>query len=97
MSAAKVDNQCQTAARIVTDLCRKKTLPRLDLDTCKEFLFFSPDLSVPEPDVCCQGVRAHKKPVENSNFCRESYKTRTGKGERSVMQGSERGKCASWH
>ncbi|KAL8179141.1 UNVERIFIED_CONTAM: hypothetical protein K2H54_060827 [Gekko kuhli] len=50
MSAAKVDNQCQTAARIVTDLCRKKTLPRLDLDTCKEFLFFSPDLSVPEPE-----------------------------------------------
>ncbi|XP_077191075.1 synaptotagmin-6 isoform X2 [Paroedura picta] len=51
MSAAKVDNQCQTAARIVTDLCRKKSLPRLDLDTCKEFLLFSPDLSVPEPEL----------------------------------------------
>uniref|UniRef100_A0ACB8F5L0 Uncharacterized protein n=1 Tax=Sphaerodactylus townsendi TaxID=933632 RepID=A0ACB8F5L0_9SAUR len=50
MNAAKVDNQCQTAARIVTDLCRKKTLPKLDLDTCKEFLLFSPDLSVPEPE-----------------------------------------------
>ncbi|XP_053169275.1 synaptotagmin-6 isoform X2 [Hemicordylus capensis] len=51
MSAAKEDDQCQTAARIVTDLCRKKSLPKLDLDTCKDFLHASPDLSVPEPEL----------------------------------------------
>lgn len=48
MSAAKQETQCQTAARIVTDLCRQKSLPQLDLETCKEFLLF-PDLNGPEP------------------------------------------------
>ncbi|XP_028590379.1 synaptotagmin-6 [Podarcis muralis] len=50
MSVAKEESQCQTAARIVTDLCRKKSLPQLDLDTCKEFLLFQ-DLSSPEPEL----------------------------------------------
>ncbi|KAM3838671.1 synaptotagmin-6 isoform 2-T2 [Vipera latastei] len=50
MTAAKQETQCQTAARIVTDLCRQKSLPQLDLETCKEFLLF-PDLNGPEPEL----------------------------------------------
>ncbi|XP_030417633.1 synaptotagmin-6 [Gopherus evgoodei] len=53
MSAAKEDSRCQKAVRIVTDLCRKKSLPSLDLDTCRGFLLLPSDqsLSISEPEL----------------------------------------------
>lgn len=51
MSGPKDDGRCQKAVRIVTELCRKKSLPSLDLDTCREFLLLPSDqsLTISEP------------------------------------------------
>lgn len=46
MSGTKDDSRCQKAVRIVTELCRKKSLPSLDLDMCREFLLLPPDQSL---------------------------------------------------
>ncbi|XP_075766516.1 synaptotagmin-6 isoform X2 [Pelodiscus sinensis] len=53
MSATKEDSRCQKAVRIVSELCRKKSLPSLDLDTCREFLLLPSDqsLSISEPEL----------------------------------------------
>ncbi|OXB73663.1 UNVERIFIED_CONTAM: hypothetical protein H355_017085 [Colinus virginianus] len=51
MSGTEDDSRCQKAVRIITELCRKKSLPALDLDTCREFLLPSDQsLSISEPD-----------------------------------------------
>lgn len=51
MSGPKDDGRCQKAVRIVTELCRRKSLPSLDLDTCREFLLLPSDqsLTISEP------------------------------------------------
>lgn len=51
MSGTKDDSRCQKAVHIVSGLCRKKSLPSLDLDACREFLLLPSDqsLSITEP------------------------------------------------
>lgn len=53
MSGTKDDSRCQKAIRIVTELCQKKSLPSLDLDTCREFLLLpsNQSLIISEPAV----------------------------------------------
>jgi len=46
MSGTKDDGRCQKAVHIVAELCRKKSLPSLDLDTCREFLLLPSDQSL---------------------------------------------------
>lgn len=46
MSGTKDDSRCQKAIRIVTELCQKKSLPGLALDTCREFLLLPSDQSL---------------------------------------------------
>lgn len=46
MSGTKDDSRCQKAVHIVTELCQKKSLPSLDLDTCREFLLLPSDQSL---------------------------------------------------
>lgn len=52
MSGTEDDSRCQKAVRIITELCRKKSLPALHLNTCREFLLPSDQsLSISEPAV----------------------------------------------
>ncbi|XP_010116372.1 PREDICTED: synaptotagmin-6, partial [Chlamydotis macqueenii] len=53
MSGTGDDSRCQKAVRIVTELCRKKSLPSLDLDVCREFLLLPSDQSliISEPEL----------------------------------------------
>ncbi|KAJ7411636.1 hypothetical protein WISP_101838 [Willisornis vidua] len=53
MGAPRDDARCRRALHIVTELCQKKSLPSLDLDTCREFLLLPSDQSliISEPEL----------------------------------------------
>ena len=66
MSGTEDDSRCQKAVRIITELCRKKSLPALHLNTCREFLLASDQsLSISEPGTvlwsCELGTAKHPK------------------------------------
>lgn len=46
MSAPREDGRCRRAISILSELCQKKSLPSLDLDTCREFLLLPSDQSL---------------------------------------------------
>lgn len=46
MSGPREDGRCRRAISILTELCQKKSLPSLDLDTCREFLLLPSDQSL---------------------------------------------------
>lgn len=46
MSGPGEDGRCRRAISILTELCQKKSLPSLDLDTCREFLLLPSDQSL---------------------------------------------------
>ncbi|TRZ16932.1 hypothetical protein HGM15179_010185 [Zosterops borbonicus] len=53
MSGPREDGRCRRAISILTELCQKKSLPSLDLDTCREFLLLPSDQSliISEPEL----------------------------------------------
>lgn len=66
MSGTEDDSRCQKAVHIITELCRKKSLPALHLNTCREFLLPSDQsLSISEPGTvlwsCELGTAKHPK------------------------------------
>lgn len=57
MSGPREDGRCRRAISILTELCQKKSLPSLDLDTCREFLLLPSDQSliISEPGTAAAG------------------------------------------
>lgn len=57
MSGPREDGRCRRAISILTELCQKKSLPSLDLDTCREFLLLPSDQSliISEPGTAATG------------------------------------------
>ncbi|NXD98363.1 SYT6 protein, partial [Chaetorhynchus papuensis] len=53
MSGPREDGRCRRAISILTELCQRKSLPSLDLDTCREFLLLPSDQSliISEPEL----------------------------------------------
>ncbi|KAJ7406739.1 Synaptotagmin-6 [Pitangus sulphuratus] len=77
MSGARDDGRCRRAVHIVTELCQKKSLPSLDLDTCREFLLLPSDqsliISEPggfswQPEDTGVGITQPLQPLEPGEF-----------------------------
>lgn len=76
MSGTEDDSRCQKAVRIITELCRKKSLPALHLNTCREFLLPSDQsLSISEPgtvlwscELGTENIQSRETPAQGGTF-----------------------------
>lgn len=95
MSGPREDGRCRRAISILTELCQKKSLPSLDLDTCREFLLLPSDQSliISEPGKAPSPI-CWRMLMEGR---RDTHHTHPLHGEENVWEPHVRPKGWSWH